>query len=206
MCPIILIVILLLVVLYMVGNKNNMSDFQLETDNISNAYHNMETGDLILLTDNRYDIKSVRIIFKDTQEKVIGYIRGDKDGDGHLKIDTLHNLAKENKDKDKHILWLRLLESLNNDKLWALKHTLRTLYTNQYNVGINTVFIYNKNKRDFFNCPIYCAKLLHDMGILKFNNPTCFSDPSECIQQFYKNSAFINADEFYSTEHLVKLI
>ena len=67
------------------NNKNSLSDFKLETSNISNAYHDMETGDLLLLTNDKYDIQSIRIVYKDTAENKIGYIRGDKDGDGHLK-------------------------------------------------------------------------------------------------------------------------
>lgn len=199
------IVVILIIVFFICFYKqrNMMTNFHMTTESIDNVYHDMKTGDLLLITDENYDIKDIKVIYYNHQDNEIQYITANTGSSGNLIPKPINELI--GKTSNKNVLWLQLKEELPYENINELRKTINTFYTNNYSVANNTVFIYDTNKRDFFKCPVYCSKLLHDMGILKFKNPTCFSDPSECIQQYYKNSAFINADQYYHTDNLVKL-
>ena len=199
----VIMIIIILIFIYLYRQRVKMTNFYMTNESIDNVYHDMKTGDLLLITDNNYDIKDVKVIYHNYQDNEIQYITANTGTGGNLIPKPINELI--DKSSDKNILWLQLKEELPYESINALRKTINTFYTNNYSVANNTVFIYNTNKRDFFKCPVYCSKLLHDIGILKFKNPTCFSDPSECIQQYYKNSAFINADQYYHTDNLVKL-
>ena len=200
LCLLVVIIILILLVMYS-NNKNTMVNYKIKKEQLEDVYNDMETGDLLLITDKKNDIQSIRIIYRDNINNEIGYIK--LASSGNLEIDSISNLLKNHK-KSK-ILLLQLKTDLNYDMLQKVRQTLLSLHSYKHELGINAVITHANNKRDFFTCSLHNAKLLHDIGALKFANPECFSDPSECLQQTYKNSGFIQT-ELYNTEYVIQLL
>ena len=192
MCPLVVIIILLIILICLTGRRNNMASSPLE-----DVYTDMKTGDLLLIMNGNNKIKSLWMVYNDDNQTV-GYV---KENNGLLETRPIVELLKQHK----RVKWMRLLEPLNESKLWKIQRSINSMYVNQTNIKINLVLIMDNKQRYFLECLLYYAKILFDIGVLKFDNPQCILDPTECIQQFYRNSTFITAINYYDVDDLITL-
>lgn len=199
-CAIFIVLVILLLHYFKQKTTNHLKNFTLKRDNLDVVYSDMKSGDVILVTDDNYDIKFVYILYKHNLDdgEQIKYIN--KDRNNYLELLPIINL--KNKYKNEKLLWMRLKYSLSDEQIRAVDDALTKFYPQE--LDINAVLNYNDNMQDFFHYPLYMAKIFFAMGTMNIIRPDCLSDPDECYQEFYKNSTFLQGSK-YITDELIEL-
>lgn len=190
-----------LLVMWCMYNQQSIEFLKIERKHLDTIYQNMKTGDLIVVTDKNYDIKTILFIYHDKIDDNVEYII--RKHNGYLQKKPINNLFNITSYRNKHLIWLPLLSPLSALESKAVDESLIKFYPNT--VPINAV-VKKKGQHDFIKCGDFLIKLFHDIKVVKLLKPTCYNDPINCIQQKYKNSVYLPLDEYYNITYLTILI